>query len=114
MTLHGEVKVWHMTESERLEYIRKHPIRPSKAPKGTSYTDINEMQNKREDRRKKAGERAVDKIDKKKAHKMFMAGDTLKSIAKQLKVSQTTLDSFLREQRNLNPEKWPRRQPSKK
>lgn len=27
--MHGEVKVWYMTEEERLEYIEKHPIRPT-------------------------------------------------------------------------------------
>jgi len=30
MSLHGKVTVWKMTEEQRLEYIRKHPIRPYK------------------------------------------------------------------------------------
>jgi hypothetical protein len=31
--LHGEVKVWYMTEKQRQEYIKKHPIRPIEPPK---------------------------------------------------------------------------------
>ncbi|CEG28095.1 hypothetical protein [Bacillus sp. B-jedd] len=31
--LHGEVKVWYMTEEERLAYIKKHPIKPTKRNK---------------------------------------------------------------------------------
>jgi hypothetical protein len=26
--VHGKVTVWKMTEEERLEYIKKHPIKP--------------------------------------------------------------------------------------
>jgi hypothetical protein len=31
--MHGKVTVWKMTEEERLEYIKKHPIRPQKRRK---------------------------------------------------------------------------------
>lgn len=31
--MHGEVKVWFMSEEERLAYIEKHPIRPTKKAK---------------------------------------------------------------------------------
>ncbi|WBL16428.1 MULTISPECIES: hypothetical protein [Sutcliffiella] len=37
----GKVKVWYMTEEQRLEYIKKHPIKPTERPKGTSYSDLN-------------------------------------------------------------------------
>ena len=31
----GEVKVWYMTEEERLAYIKKHPIKQTEKPKGS-------------------------------------------------------------------------------
>lgn len=31
--MHGDVKVYRMTEEERLAYIEKHPIRPSEKAK---------------------------------------------------------------------------------
>lgn len=43
----GEVKVWYMTEEERLEYIKKHPIRPTKPPKGISYVEVNDEMTKK-------------------------------------------------------------------
>jgi len=38
--MHGEVKVWYMTEEERLAYIKKNPIVPVKRKKGSSYVNI--------------------------------------------------------------------------
>lgn len=35
----GEVKVWYMTEEERQEYIKKHPIKPTKKAR-TKRTDF--------------------------------------------------------------------------
>ncbi|MEM5591898.1 hypothetical protein AAHH67_09500 [Niallia circulans] len=35
MGLHSKVKVWQMTEEERLAYIAKHPIVPTE-PKGAA------------------------------------------------------------------------------
>ncbi|MFP7327908.1 hypothetical protein [Bacillus subtilis] len=32
LRLHGEVITWDMTEEERLEYIKKHPIIPTEEP----------------------------------------------------------------------------------
>ncbi|PAE20518.1 hypothetical protein CHH80_10925 [Bacillus sp. 7504-2] len=37
MSMHGEVKVWYMTEEELQAYIKKHPIKPTEKPKGTSF-----------------------------------------------------------------------------
>lgn len=114
MSMHGKVTVWRMTEEERLAYIKKHPIVATDKPTGSTFTEINQMQNKREERRKQAGERAVDRVDKEKAHKLFMADSTLKNMAKELCVSQTTLNAFIKEQRQLDPEKWPHRIPGRK
>ncbi|WEA47324.1 hypothetical protein [Priestia aryabhattai] len=36
----SEVKVWYMTEEERLEYIKKNPIVPRPLKKGDSFKDI--------------------------------------------------------------------------
>lgn len=38
--MHGEVKVWYMTEEERLAYIKKHPIIPTKKKKEKAFSDI--------------------------------------------------------------------------
>lgn len=36
----GQVTKWYMTEEERLEYIKKHPIRPTEKPNGTGYANV--------------------------------------------------------------------------
>ena len=36
----GKVKVWYMTEEERLAYIEKHPIVPIDQPKGMAFENI--------------------------------------------------------------------------
>jgi len=36
----SDVKVWFMTEEERLAYIKKNPIVPRKREKGDSFKDI--------------------------------------------------------------------------
>lgn len=41
--MHGEVKVWHMTEEERQGYIKKYPIKKEKPPSGMTYVTL-EMQ----------------------------------------------------------------------
>ncbi|MBO1513246.1 hypothetical protein [Metabacillus bambusae] len=35
----GKVKVWYMTEEERLAYIEKHPIKETARPKGSTYVN---------------------------------------------------------------------------
>lgn len=35
--MNGKVTVWQMTEEQRLEYVKKHPIIPRKKPSGSSY-----------------------------------------------------------------------------
>lgn len=39
MSMHGEVKVWHMSEEERLDYIKKHPIKKTDSS-GSSFANI--------------------------------------------------------------------------
>jgi hypothetical protein len=48
----GEVKVWYMTEEERLAYIKKHPIKSTKKPKGASYVNVDWELTRRKDKRK--------------------------------------------------------------
>ncbi|MDU1838639.1 MAG: hypothetical protein E6780_03590 [Staphylococcus epidermidis] len=40
MGLHGKVKVWQMTEEQRLAYIKKHPIVPIKKSKSQAFSNI--------------------------------------------------------------------------
>lgn len=48
----GKVTVWHMTEEERLAYIKKHPIISDK-PKGSSFASLDDqVQEKGKSRRK--------------------------------------------------------------
>ncbi|TYS68670.1 hypothetical protein FZC76_06910 [Sutcliffiella horikoshii] len=56
----GKVTVWYMTEEERQDYIKKHPIGPKdemdkKVPKGTAFADINTLT--RNDRSKRTERR---------------------------------------------------------
>ncbi|MCM3567883.1 hypothetical protein [Neobacillus mesonae] len=106
---HGEVTVWYMTEEERLAYIEKHPIIPIEKPKGSSYEDIHEMQHKKSKVRKSYRRRITDDIDIKKLYKMYKAGNTLRDIAKAFDVSLNTIFVYIKEQREINPEKWPQR-----
>lgn len=48
--IHGEVKVWYMTEEERLAYIKKHPIRPAdeSEKRGSSFSDLHTLRRKKD------------------------------------------------------------------
>lgn len=37
MSLNGEVHVWYMTPNELAEYIKKHPIRPTKKEMSSGF-----------------------------------------------------------------------------
>ena len=41
MALNGQVKVWYMTEEERLAYIAKHPIIPYEVSSGLTFAEKN-------------------------------------------------------------------------
>lgn len=51
----GKVEVWHMTEEERQAYIAKHPIKPQKKPKGSSYNNLTEGELTKEKRKRRWG-----------------------------------------------------------
>jgi hypothetical protein len=38
----GKVHVWYMTEEQRLDYIKKHPIIPTERPKGSTFEELKE------------------------------------------------------------------------
>jgi DNA-directed RNA polymerase specialized sigma subunit len=109
----GKVTVWRMTEEERLAYIEKHPIVPTEKPKGTSLENVYEMQNAKARERKaqnrELGNRIMDSVDTKLLHELFMQGKTQKYIANELKITQSTLENYIWEQRKIEPEKWPYR-----
>ncbi|MED5102477.1 hypothetical protein NSS71_25530 [Niallia sp. FSL W8-0951] len=46
MGLHGKVKVWQMTEEERLAYIAKHPIVPTEPIRGSKFANVQNMKRK--------------------------------------------------------------------
>ena len=103
----GKVTVWYMTEEERQAYIKKHPIVPTEKPKGTSLTDVTEMQVSKAKKRKKNGKRITDGIDTVKLNKMFRSGVRLRDIAKVFNISVYTVHNFIKEQRENDPDKWP-------
>lgn len=109
----GKVTVWKMTEEERLAYIEKHPIISTEKPKGTTFESITEMQKKKAEENVKKQKRLTiaETIDNEKLHKLFMNGEPLNSIAKKLFISSSTLNNYIKEQRKIEPEKWPSRQP---
>lgn len=38
--MHSEVKVWFMTEEQRLAYIKKYPIKSTKPKKEAAFSNI--------------------------------------------------------------------------
>jgi YesN/AraC family two-component response regulator len=107
----GKVTVRHMSEEERLAYIEKHPIVPTKQPSETKFsTDAIDFKAVAE-RRKEAikGKRIIDQVDKDAIHKLFISGRRLEDIAQSFKISMSNLNNYIKEQRKINPEKWPRR-----
>jgi hypothetical protein len=111
MGLHGEVTVWYMTEEERLAYIKKHPIIPTEKPKGVELANITDAQYQRarESRFKQHQSSVMDKVNKVELHKLYMDGEKLKDIAKMVGVTVHSLDKYIRDQREINPDKWPYR-----
>lgn len=103
--MHGEVEVWYMTEEQRLAYIDKHPIRSEEKSKGMSFSNIHERKNAYKNRR----ERVMDTVNKVELHKRFIAGERLDDIAASLHVTTATLNNFIKEQRQMEPDRWPYR-----
>ena len=106
----GKVTVWYMTEEERLAYIKKHPIVPTEKDDVKFSTD--RIDYKVTNERKKAvfkGKTVMDGVDLDLLHKLYIAGETLPKMAKALNINTSTMNNYIYRQRNIEPEKWPRR-----
>lgn len=99
----SKVTVWYMTEEERLEYIKKHPIIPTEKPSGTDFATIKEMKGK------KGRNKILNNVAEAKIHKMFIDGIPIKEIAQEVGLSFATIQKFIVLERKNDPEKWPRR-----
>lgn len=110
MSMHGKVHEWKMTEEERLAYIKKHPIIPTEKPKGTGFHDITDIQfQKVKENRQKEQKRIIDSVDVNKVREMYLKGERLADIANSCNLSQSNLNRLITEQRNADPDKWPKR-----
>jgi DNA-binding CsgD family transcriptional regulator len=100
-----------MTEEERLDYIKKHPIVPTEKPKEAKFsTDAIDFKVNAERKREAfKGKKVIDKIDKNHLHRLFIQGKTLLQISDALGISATTVNNYIHQQRKSNPEKWPYR-----
>jgi hypothetical protein len=107
----GKVTTWVMTEQQRLDYIKKHPIVPTKKPTGSNFSNVSEMQYKKsvEARGKKNMTKVMDVVDKDQLHKLFMSGKPIGAIAKDFNINENTMNNYIQEQRRMDPEKWPYR-----
>ncbi|MCM3763480.1 hypothetical protein [Neobacillus niacini] len=110
----GRVHTWKMTEGQRSEYVKKNPIVPTDKPSGTGLVNVSEMQyskakEKSLETRQKQSNRIIDGVDTEYLHKLFMQGIPLSYIADALKITLSTLNNYIKEQRKVEPEKWPRR-----
>lgn len=112
----SKVTTWQMTEKERLAYIKKHPIRPTKAKKGSSFANIHDYGERKKQIIKEAKEsgkknkRIIDSVDTDLLHKLFMDGEKLEYIAAKLKISMPILNNYIKEQRQVDPDNWPYRE----
>jgi hypothetical protein len=108
----GKVTVWKMSEEERLAYIEKHPIKPSDKPQGVTF-DTDAIDHKKIQERKKEAHvtrvTIMDNVDKDALHQLFMSGMRVEDIAKSLKITVANLYSYIKKQREIEPEKWPYR-----
>jgi transposase len=106
----GKVTEWKMTEEERLAYIAKHPIKPSDKPQGVTF-DTDAIDHKKVKERKKEAHVSrvtiMDSVDKEALHELFMSGMRVEDIAKSLKITVANLYSYIKKQREIEPEKWP-------
>lgn len=100
------VKVWYMTEEQRLSYIAEHPIKPSEEHIGVRLSKFNGQQVKE---KHKSRAKAIDGVDTRKLHKLFMKGEKLRDIASVLNIKEHTLSKYISQQRKVEPDKWPLR-----
>jgi hypothetical protein len=108
----GKVTVWYMTPKELAEYVAKHPIKPSDKPQGVTF-DTDAIDHKKVKERKKEAlvsrVTIMDNVDKDALHQLFMSGMRVEDIAKSLKITVANLYSYIKKQREIEPEKWPYR-----
>ncbi|WP_284037428.1 hypothetical protein [Neobacillus sp. 114] len=110
----GKVTVWYMTEEERLAYIKKHPIVPTEKPSGATFENTSQAQYekaKENGRKNRKYKKIMDSVDVKLLHELFIQGNPLNYIAKALQITEATLSNYIKEQREIDPEKWPYRHP---
>jgi DNA invertase Pin-like site-specific DNA recombinase len=114
----GKVTVWYMTEEERQAYIKKYPIIPTERPSGATFESVKEqqyakaMENSAQSRAQRGS--ILENLNEEKVHKLFISGETIHDIAFALKISVSTLNRFIGEQRKIDPEKWPIRSKGRK
>lgn len=108
--MHGQVKVWYMSEEERLSYIAKHPIKQDEKPKGAIFStdaiDYKAVNESRKETIRKQGVRLIDDVDTDALYKLFKSGVKLNDIAQTLGITNATLNNYIKEQRKKYPEKW--------
>jgi hypothetical protein len=51
----------------------------------------------------------IDSVDKDQLHDLFIAGEKLDFIARKLKISTANLNNYIKEQRKVEPGRWPYR-----
>jgi response regulator of citrate/malate metabolism len=110
----GKVTVWRMTEEQRQEYIKKHPIVPTKkqneAQFNTDRIDYKAVgERKKESLKNRNFKRIIDGVNMEQVHEWFMAGKSIVEIADELKINRSTLNNYIRDLRKTEPEKWPYR-----
>jgi hypothetical protein len=116
MAQHGKVETWYMSEEERQAYIKKHPIKPEQPSRGSTFASVNVAPSKQaiENRMRSRTKRLMQDVDKELLHQLFMDGEKLASIAKVCGISEATLHNHIKEQRKIEPERWPHRQERRK
>lgn len=105
-----------MTEEERLAYIAKHPIVPTEKPLLPTFVNVTPEKykqaaaNTKRTKRMTQGTSVLDRVDKAEIHKRYMDGEIIEDIAAALKIPLGTLNYCIGKFRELEPERWPRRQ----
>lgn len=107
---HGEVRTYYLSEEERLAYIAKHPIVPTGRPVGTMVAKATDEQQQRSTESfLRSRKRVIDDVDTDELHKRFMAGEGLEDIATALNISLSNLNNYIKNQRKIEPDRWPKR-----
>lgn len=107
---HGEVRTYYLSEEERLAYIAKNPIIPTGRPVGTMVAKATDIQQERsKESRLRSKKLVMDDVDTDDLHRRFMSGKRLDDIAAALNISVANVNNYIKNQRKIEPEKWPKR-----